>query len=299
MSRYRKVDPRFWKDEKISGFTPDEKLVALYLFTAQSNRIGIFSFSIGAAAEDVGTSSQTFAEHFASICSALNWEWDERCRVLYIPTWWKYNQPENANNVIGNLKDIDDVPSSNLVTKFVENLQYLRPDLHETFTQTLKERYAQHYPKRLRSQEQKQDKNIGAGAPFSPQSTEINQCSKPPNYKTAPARTFEEFYEAYPKKRARESALQAWRRLNPDDALATTIIKAVENRKGWEAAQRSADANAFIEPWPNPGSWLNGKRWTDELGPIKQRNTPADRVRELTKRILTNPRRQNNERYDE
>ncbi len=68
MARYRKVDPRFWKDEKIVQFSPEEKLVALYLFTAQSNRIGIFSFSPGEAAEDTGTLPQTFAERFQKVC---------------------------------------------------------------------------------------------------------------------------------------------------------------------------------------------------------------------------------------
>jgi len=153
MSRFRKVDPRFWKDEKIISFLPAEKLIALYLFTGQSNRIGLFNFSPGEAAEDLNLSPETFREGFGNVCRTLNFDWDETFRVLYLPTWWKYNQPENKNNVIGNLKDLDDVPDSPLIERFINNLHYLSEELQETFTQTL----AKRYPKRSPSQEQEQE----------------------------------------------------------------------------------------------------------------------------------------------
>jgi len=116
--RYRKSDPRFWKDEKILSFDPTDKLLAQYAFTGQSNRIGCFAFSPGMAAEDTGVPLRTFVKRFRQVCQRLNWKWDERVGVLYLPTWWKYNQPENANNVIGNLKDLDDVPDSPLMDEF-------------------------------------------------------------------------------------------------------------------------------------------------------------------------------------
>ena len=157
MSRFRKVDPRFWKDEKIIPLPPVEKLIVLYLFTGQSNRIGLFSFSPGEAAEDLSLSPETFREGFGNVCQRLNFGWDETFRVLYLPTWWKYNVPENTNNVIGNLKDLDDVPNSPLIEWFINNLQYLPEPLQETFTQTLAKRYPQGYPKRSPSQEQEQE----------------------------------------------------------------------------------------------------------------------------------------------
>jgi hypothetical protein len=158
MNRYRKIDPRFWKDEKIVAFVPEEKLVALYLFTGQSNRIGLFSFSPGEARGRRWMLPQTFAECFGNVCRALNLGWDETFRVLYLPTWWKYNPPENSNNVIGNLKDLDDVSKSDLIDLFRENLDYLAENLRETFTQTL----AKRYPKRSPSQEQEQEYKSGA-----------------------------------------------------------------------------------------------------------------------------------------
>jgi hypothetical protein len=86
MSRYRKIDPRFWKDEKITDLSPQEKLITLYLFTGQSNRIGLFNFSPGQASEDLGLSLETFREGFGKVCRNLNFGWDETFRVLYLPT---------------------------------------------------------------------------------------------------------------------------------------------------------------------------------------------------------------------
>lgn len=43
--KYRKIDPRIWRDEKFRRLTAVQKLVAVYCLTAQANRCGIFAFS--------------------------------------------------------------------------------------------------------------------------------------------------------------------------------------------------------------------------------------------------------------
>lgn len=137
MARYRKIDPRFWKDEKIRLLNVEEKLVALYCMTAQSNRIGLFSFSPAMAAEDMGMLPQTFAKRFEKVVLTLNWTFDEGQKVLLCPTWWKYNQPENENVLKGNLKDILDLPKTSLISIFVSNLSYLEERFHKTFKECL------------------------------------------------------------------------------------------------------------------------------------------------------------------
>jgi hypothetical protein len=68
---------------------------------------------------------------------------------------------------------------------------------------------------------------------------------------------FDQFYETYPRHVAREAALQAWRKLNPDSALTLTILVAVERYKS-EVQDREPTYIA------HPASWLNGRRWEDE-----------------------------------
>ena len=70
---------------------------------------------------------------------------------------------------------------------------------------------------------------------------------------------FEEFWKAYPKKKAKEAAKKAWAKLKPDETLGKTIITAVlgsANTTDWKK-----ENGKYI---PYPATYLNGKRWEDE-----------------------------------
>lgn len=165
-TKYRKIDPRIWRDERFARLSASDKLIALYCLTAQSNRCGIFVFSPAMAAEEIGTLPQTFREGFRNVCAALRWRWDEERRVLYFPTWWKYNPPENANVLAGNLKDMDDLPETPLLIEFYDNLRYLPGGLGGTF----RERCPKPSPIQEQEQEQEQEQDLPP--------TEV--CSEPP-----------------------------------------------------------------------------------------------------------------------
>ena len=71
---------------------------------------------------------------------------------------------------------------------------------------------------------------------------------------------FDEWYSLYPRKTNRGQAEKAWEKLQPDDALIETMIRAVQlqvNQPDW-----LKDNGSFI---PHPGTWLNNKRWLDEV----------------------------------
>lgn len=79
------------------------------------------------------------------------------------------------------------------------------------------------------------------------------------------AQKFEQFYAKYPKKKAKQAAVKAWGKLKPDDALFAQIMKGLDNHirsEDW-----SKDDGQFI---PYPATWLNGRRWEDEVtGEVK------------------------------
>lgn len=80
---------------------------------------------------------------------------------------------------------------------------------------------------------------------------------------------FDEWYSAYPRKTNRGMAEKAWEKLHPDDTLVDTMIRAVAlqvYQPDW-----LKDGGAFI---PHPGTWLNNKRWLDEI-PGAQKPTEA------------------------
>lgn len=69
---------------------------------------------------------------------------------------------------------------------------------------------------------------------------------------------FDDFYRAYPKKRGREDAARAWRKVRPEDVSA--ILAAVEGFKASEDWQR--ENGRYV---PYPATFLNGRRWEDQV----------------------------------
>lgn len=79
---------------------------------------------------------------------------------------------------------------------------------------------------------------------------------------------FEEFWKAYPKKKAKEAARKAWVKLKPDETLGKEIIQSVmENSKTKDWLKENGK---YI---PYPATYLNGKRWEDERNESNGQNT--------------------------
>jgi hypothetical protein len=159
MARYRKIDPRIWKDEKFRVLSLEEKLIAFYVITAQSNRIGLFNFSPALAAEELGIFPQTFADGFRNVCLNLSWEYDEPSRTLYLPTWWKYNCPENPNVLKACLTDLHELPKTPLLARFSANLTYLPKTFHQTFREGLPKPSPHQEQEQEQEQEQKKERS--------------------------------------------------------------------------------------------------------------------------------------------
>ena len=70
---------------------------------------------------------------------------------------------------------------------------------------------------------------------------------------------FDQFWKAYPKKVAKVAALRAWRRLHYPNLVAT-IMATLERFKS--SPDWLKNRGAYI---PHPATWLNGRRWEDEL----------------------------------
>jgi hypothetical protein len=73
---------------------------------------------------------------------------------------------------------------------------------------------------------------------------------------------FEAFYLAYPRKVSKEKARQAWAKIATSPLEIHTIMAAVEAQKVTGNTLAPANGKTYI---PHPASWLNGRRWTDEV----------------------------------
>ncbi len=71
---------------------------------------------------------------------------------------------------------------------------------------------------------------------------------------------FDVFYKAYPKKKGKAEALKAFLKLKPDEELLNTILRVLEKQKNHEDWVK--DKRKYM---PYPATYLNKKRWEDEI----------------------------------
>lgn len=70
--------------------------------------------------------------------------------------------------------------------------------------------------------------------------------------------SFEQFWDAYPKKKAKTAARQAWEKHRPDGDLVLTILAAIASQRHSHDWQK--ENGRYI---PFPATWLNRGQWTD------------------------------------
>tara|TARA_R100000808_G_scaffold5696_1_gene17127 strand:+ start:1572 stop:2444 length:873 start_codon:yes stop_codon:yes gene_type:complete len=142
MPRYRKISPKIWDDERFMQLSQEEKLLAIYCLTSQQvNRIGLFVFSVGKAAEDLGYGMaygiETVSEVLDTVSQKLNWRWDKASKVLYFPRWWNYNLPANAKHMKGCMDDAEELPKHPFWKEFRENTSLFSDSIKAQFIQSL------------------------------------------------------------------------------------------------------------------------------------------------------------------
>lgn len=145
---FAKLYRRFWSDEKVRQLEPEAKLVAAYVLTGQSNRIGLFRFSVGMAEDDLGIPRKRIDTVLDTVCHTLGWGLDRSSGVVWIRSWWRWNPPENEKALIGYLKDLADVPKSKLLADFRNHRDTLSDTLWDTVCNrvSMPEPYPEPYP---------------------------------------------------------------------------------------------------------------------------------------------------------
>lgn len=165
IGRYSKIFVRIFLHPRFQALTDAEKVLVFYLLAGpQRNRLGLYRLSIAAAAEDLGTVPETLKKRLANVCAAFGWMFDSRAKQFYVPTWWKWNPPENINVLAGSLKDLHEIPSSSLLEAFATNVKELseKPDKDgRTVRQTFIEGLHRHLGGRPPTQDQYQESESG------------------------------------------------------------------------------------------------------------------------------------------
>jgi len=72
---------------------------------------------------------------------------------------------------------------------------------------------------------------------------------------------FDIFWKQYPRKVAKPNALKSWLKIKPDDVVLKKMLDAINHQ------QLPSKEIQFV---PHPATWLNAKRWEDEISVIPQ-----------------------------
>ena len=89
--------------------------------------------------------------------------------------------------------------------------------------------------------------------------------------KTIKENKFDKFWKLYPRKVSKFSAKRTWNRLKNEE-----IEEIFKVMSGHIIRWREKE----IKYVPHPSTWLNQKRWEDELEPIPKKETSADEIME-------------------
>jgi hypothetical protein len=73
---------------------------------------------------------------------------------------------------------------------------------------------------------------------------------------------FDQFWPEYPKKVSKQDAVKAWQKIKPDSDMLAKILQSLAVQK--KSANWLKENGQYI---PNAATWLNGKRWEDEVKP--------------------------------
>jgi len=138
---YFRFCSRYWRDEKVKGWSDDERLLSLYLLTCPHGRSeGLFFLPKDYICADLGWSHERVEKAFAKLLADRFMDYDETSSVILIRNALKYQAPDNPNQTIAVLNHIEELPETYLLREFYK----LTERFSERLAQGLRERFGKH-----------------------------------------------------------------------------------------------------------------------------------------------------------
>lgn len=265
MARYRKIDPRIWNDKKFRSMTDAGKLVFLFVLThPHMTSIGAMRATLGGLADELGWELKAFREAFGEAFEKGMVKHDPKASFLALPNFLKYNAPESPNVVKAWVSASDLLPECDLKEEVIQWVKDFVEGLPEAFAKALPKDFAKGMP----NQEQEQEQYLNQEQEQTYLVRKVKKTSRigPSDPNLSPK--FFEFWELYPRKEQRAKAAIAYAKLAPSQELHQTILDALGKQR--ETAKWKFEPQ-FI---PHPTTWLNGKRWEDDIESISPTPSP-------------------------
>jgi len=100
MSRFRKIDPRVWNDEKFRRFNDRGKLAFLFVLTHPGmTALGAMRASVAGLAAELGWLEKKFRDALKPAVEEHMVDVNEEALFIGLPKFLRYNEPEGPNSV--------------------------------------------------------------------------------------------------------------------------------------------------------------------------------------------------------
>ena len=256
MRKHANVSAQFWTGatgKQIRKAGIEAQLLALYLVTSpHSNMLGIYYLPILYICHETGLSDAKARKALDGLAALGFCEYDERTEHVWVREMVRYQLGEDLDADDNRIKGV-----KAMLKKLAKN----------PFTSKFVAKYALMYHLDIVP--------CGTLSPFEgpcegleAPSKQLTGAGAVTGTGDSPARAertslqdrFNRFWDAYPKKLSKGDAEKAWQKIKPGEQLLTQMLNAITAAKTSDDWQK--DSGQFI---PYPASWLNAKRWEDEI----------------------------------
>lgn len=241
INKTRYVNTKFWNDNYVSELDPLQKFLFIYFLTNEHTNIsGIYEIPLKVVAMETGIEKSMIEKMLPSLSEKLSYT-DGR---IVIKNFLKHQETKSENTFKGILNCWDAVGVDvikNLVEKglYDVNVGGLQGAIKD---HTYASKYLYLYL----------DSNLDLDSSIQPlpiEEKDTNPYSE----------DFEIFWTLYPEKKGKGKAFEFWKKISKkekDDCIDKIKLQIESNHF------KGRDGKEFI---PNPATWLNQRRWEDEI----------------------------------
>lgn len=276
MEVYTKVERSFWQDDFILDLTPEEKYFYLYLMTNNKvNTLGVYVFPLRMATIETGYNIETIGKLLQKFCEMEKIAYDPSTKEVLLKNWGKRNWNKKTAVLRAIEYDLKKVQSAELLSIVMQDYAvFMGKDKSEENQEEQsgtngnnEEQTGTNRKNCMGERERKREREFKDIA---------QDCAKENKFNQTEA--FEQFYQAYPRKKSKDAARKRWDKLKVTPTLFAEIMQGLERakkQKEWQDIQ-------FI---PYPATWLNSGGWKDEPDTPQQPQSPPPEQKQNTQAV--------------
>lgn len=275
---YSKIERSFWETDEARELTPEEKYFWMYLQTnANVNTLGCYAFRMRKAVDETGYNKDTLEKLLDIMIQRGMILYDATTREVFLLHWGKTNWNRQTATLRAMKADLKEIRSE--MIKFKINTQLEKSGIFTKEGENDKV-----------SEENDKAENAEISAKTANEGNNREQTGTNGNNQggegegegegekkkekekilKSDSEAFAAFWEAYPNKKNKQTAMARWDRMRVTAELYKKIME------GLKRAQRSREwAEQDGRYIPHPASWLHAGGWENEYRPLSpEKPTP-------------------------